>query len=90
MTACLLATIAYLPQSVHRVLLYIIQSQSVLWTWGNQGGEEHNILHVRPPQDDQVTFPDFPRKGNCAASPRYFIKVLAVELHPQMSIFTGQ
>ncbi|XP_068713854.1 uncharacterized protein [Montipora foliosa] len=33
--------------------LTIEKSQSVLWTWENQGIEEHNILHVRPPQADQ-------------------------------------
>ncbi|KAL9960972.1 hypothetical protein ACROYT_G034482 [Oculina patagonica] len=33
--------------------LTIAKSQSVLWSWENQGDEEHNILHVRPPQDEQ-------------------------------------
>jgi len=33
--------------------LTIEKSQSVLWTWENQGSQEHNILHVRPPQADE-------------------------------------
>ena len=32
----------------------MVQSQSVLWTWKDQESEKHNIIHVRPPQAEQV------------------------------------
>lgn len=34
--------------------LFIFKSQCILWTWENQENEEHNIIHVRPPQAKEV------------------------------------